>query len=162
MPVKNGQTVTLEGVRLIFRNFSGEERRYNAKGNREFAVVLPDMDTYRAMEADGWNVKLRKESDEYVDEGDVPEETPYLSVKCGYGQGRPPQVVVITQRGRSNWGEEKVAMLDSAEIVDCDLIVSAYNWSSPTGSGVSAYLKSLYVTIVEDELALKYAELPEQ
>ena len=40
MPKDN--TVLMEGVRIIFRNFSGKEGQYNREGDRNFAVLLDE------------------------------------------------------------------------------------------------------------------------
>lgn len=39
MPQDN--TILLEDVRIIFRNFAGREGMYNREGDRNFAVLLP-------------------------------------------------------------------------------------------------------------------------
>ena len=36
----NDNTVLMEGVRIIFRNFAGKEGQYNREGDRNFAVLL--------------------------------------------------------------------------------------------------------------------------
>ena len=55
MPQKDN-TVLMEGVRIIFRNFAGKEGQYNREGDRNFAVLL-DEPTAAAMAEDNWNVK---------------------------------------------------------------------------------------------------------
>jgi|SRR5690606_36239568 len=145
--------VVMEGVRIIFRNFEGKEDQYNRKGDRNFTVVL-DQATAEAMAADGWNIKRR----EPREEGDDPLFT--LQVAVSY-KARPPRVVMITSRGRTNLGEDTVETLDWADIENVDLIVSPYEWTVNGKTGIKAYLQSLYVTIQEDELERKYADVPE-
>jgi len=157
MPAEN--TVLMEGVRIIFRNFEGKEGRYNKKGNRNFGVILPNNEVAEAMAQDDWNVKwLQPREDD--DEGT--EETPWLPVEVAYDRGRPPRIVLITSRGRTNLGEHEVEMLDWADIVNVDLIVRPYNWEVNNKGGVKAYLQSMYITIEEDELEKKYAEMDQQ
>lgn len=146
-------TVLMEGVQIIFRNFAGKEGQYNREGDRNFAVILDDK-TAKMMERDGWNVKYLKPRDN--DEDGEPK--PYLQVSVGY-KGRPPRVVMVTSRGRSDLGENEVEMLDWVDILNVDLIVRPYEWTVNGKSGITAYLKSIFVTIQEDELEAKYSEL---
>jgi hypothetical protein len=153
---KQDNTVLMEGVRIIFRNFAGKEGQYNREGDRNFAVLL-DEATAQAMAEDGWNVKVLKPRED-TDEGEELVPQPYLPVTVNF-KGRPPRVVVITSRGRSNLDEDQVEMLDWADIVNVDLIVNPYHWGPINGkSGIKAYLQSMYVTIEEDALEQKYAE----
>lgn len=151
--VPNGQTETFENARIIFRNFSGAETEYNPLGSRNFSLVL-EPETAEKMAADGWNVKMRPGREE----GD--EMLCHLPVAVGY-KIRPPRVVLITSRGRTNLGEEDLDILDWADIINVDMIIRASHWSKGGNSGVKAYLQSLYITIREDELELKYADTPE-
>lgn len=146
-------TVTMEGVRIIFRNFAGKEGMYNREGDRNFAVLLDDA-VAEAMAKDGWNIKWLKARDE----GD--DEQAYLSVSVNF-KGRPPRIVMITSRGRTNLGEDEVDVLDWADIMNVDLIVRPYEWAVNGKTGIKAYLQSIFVTIQEDELELKYADLDE-
>lgn len=143
----------LEDVRIIFRNFAGAEGQYNRKGDRNFSVVLPE-DIAEQMKEDGWNIKYLKPRDE----DDAPQA--YIQVSVSY-KARPPRVVMITSRGRNNIGEDMLEILDWANIEKVDLILNPYQWEVNGKTGVKAYLKSIYVTIEEDELERKYSELPE-
>jgi len=149
----NDNTVVMEGVRIIFRNFAGKEGQYNREGDRNFAVLLDDK-IADVMGQDGWNVKmLRPRSDE---EGE--EEQAYLPISVNF-KGRPPRIVLITSRGRTNLDESQVEMLDWVDIINVDLIVRPYEWTVNDKSGIKAYLQSIYVTIEEDPLELKYSQL---
>ncbi len=147
----NDNSVVMEGVRIIFRNFAGKEGKYNREGDRNFGVLLDD-DVAEAMAKDGWNVKWLKPRDE--DE----KEQAYLTVAVNF-KGRPPRVVMVTSRGRTPLGEEDVEVLDWADISNVDMIVRPYEWAVNGKTGIKAYLKSIFVTINEDELELKYADV---
>lgn len=146
-------TVIMEGVRIIFRNFAGKEGQYNREGDRNFAVLL-DEKTAEMMDQDGWNVKVLKPRDD--DEEAAPQ--PYLPVAVNF-RGRPPRIVMITSRNRTNLDESQVETLDWVDILNVDLIVRPYEWTVNGKSGIKAYLQSMYITIEEDPLEAKYSEL---
>lgn len=147
--------VVMEGVRLIFRNFRGEGGPYNQEGARNFGVILPD-DIAEAMAADGWNVKYLQPRDEEE------EQTPWLAVKVRYDVGRPPKIMLITDRGKTALTENTVDTLDWADITNVDLIVRPFPYDIGGRQGIAAYVQSMYVTIEEDALEKKYAELDSQ
>jgi hypothetical protein len=91
MPQDN--TVLMEGVKIIFRNFAGKEGQYNREGDRNFAVLLDDT-VASALAEDGWNVKWLKPREE--DEAEEPTQA-YLQVSVNF-KGRPPRVVLITSQ----------------------------------------------------------------
>jgi len=150
--------VLMEGVRIIFRNFAGKEGQYNREGDRNFGVILSE-DIAQKMAEDGWNVKWLKPREEEEEDA---AETPWLPVSVKYDAGRPPRVVQITSRGRTNLDEEDVERLDWVDITNVDMIVRPYEWSVNGKTGIKAYLQSIYVTIEEDELEKKYAEMEGQ
>jgi hypothetical protein len=150
------RSVVMENVKIIFLNFAGKEGMYNREGDRSFCVLL-DHETAQAMADDGWNVKMTRDR---TDDGGDPGE-PYLPVAVNFGKGRPPKVVMVTSRGRTTLHEGEVELLDWAEIKHVDLIVNPYTWDVNGKSGVKAYLKSIFVTVEEDELDLKYADVPD-
>lgn len=143
--------ITMEDVRIIYRNFAGREGRYNKKGERSFSVVLP-FDVAEDLAKQGLNVKFPPESDDR-------ELLPHLSVKLNFEGRVPPNIVQITSRGRTTLDEDTCAILDYADIKHVDLIVNPWQWEVNGNTGIAAYLKSIYVTIEEDELELKYADI---
>src|SRR3954470_20938807 len=149
--------VVMEGMRIIFRNFEGKEGQYNREGDRNFGVILPP-DIAEAMLADGWNVKFLKPREE----DEEAEETPWLQVSVNFDKGRPPKIMLVTSRGRTALDAQSVEMLDWADIVNVDLVVRPYTWEVSGRTGIKAYLQSMYVTIEEDELERKYAEMDAQ
>lgn len=150
----NLQPVVLEDVRIMFRNFSGKEGQYNRAGDRNFVVFLSNQ-LAKQMADDGWNVKHLKPREE----GDEPQAT--LQVRVNFDSGRPPRVVMVTSRGKTPLGVDEVSILDWAEIEKVDLIIRPYEWDVNGKRGIKAYLQSIFVTIVEDDLERKYVDVPD-
>lgn len=150
-------TVVMEGVKIVFRNFSGKEGQYNREGDRNFAVLL-DPEAANALAEDGWNVKWLKPRED-AEEGET--DQAYIQVSVNF-KGRPPRIVQITSRGRTNLDESSIEILDWVDIQNVDLIVRPYEWNVNGKTGIKAYLQSIYVTIEEDELEKKYADLDAQ
>lgn len=145
----NAMTVMIEEAQIIFRNFEGKEGQYNRKGDRNFSAILDDK-TAQTMLEDGWNVKYL----EARDEGDNP--VPYIPVAVNF-ENRPPRITLIASDKRTNITEDMVDILDGVDIAKCDFVIRAYNWEVNGKTGVKAYLKTMFVTIEEDELEKKYA-----
>jgi len=146
-------TILIENANTLFHNFAGKEGMYNREGDRNFCVLL-DEDLAKELDKDGWNVKALRSREE----GDP--ERPYLQVSVSF-RNRPPKVVMITSKGRTDLGEGEIELLDWVEISQIDLIIRPYTWEVGGKGGIKAYLKSLFVTIEEDALDLKYADVPE-
>lgn len=147
--------VLMEDVRIVFRNFEGKEGPYNKAGDRNFAVLLDD-NVAQMMAEDGWNVKWLKprEDEEAKDE---PEQA-YLPVSIRYDVF-PPNVVLVTSGNRTTLDESTIEMLDFADITKVDIIVRPHSWQVNNKTGIKAYVKTMFVTIEEDELVRKYREM---
>jgi hypothetical protein len=145
--------VSLENVRIGFRNFEGREGMYNKKGERSFAVFL-DRQTADELHAEGWNIKYPKDDGRGVDP-DADTRDPYLQVSVGF-DFYPANVFLISNGTPTKLSEDEVLMLDWAEIENVDLVLRPYEWSVNRNSGIKAYLKSGYFTIVADRFAEKY------
>jgi len=151
------KNITIENARIGFRNFKGVAGTYNAEGNRNFCVFL-DFELAQELERDGWNVKWLKPREE-----GEPEQG-YIQVSVRFGK-IPPKVVLISSHSKTVLDESTIGALDWAEIKKVDVIIRPYNWVLQEGtknekSGVKAYVKSLYVTIAEDEFEGKYLDIP--
>lgn len=148
------EEVTMQGVQIRMRNFAGKEGQYNAKGQRNFLVLLND-DVAEQMLADGWNVKYLKPKEE----DDRPQ--PFLKVKVNFDSEPMPRLMMVTSRGKTRLGPDEVTALDWAEITNVDLVIRPYRWDVQGKQGVTAYLSSGFFTVQEDELDLKYADIPD-
>lgn len=154
--------LTIENARLLFRNFSGRESKYNRPGQRNFCVYIDDEEYAQQLIDEGWNVRVRPPRED----GEAPRY--YIQVAVSF-ENIPPTIYMITKRKKTRLDEESVAALDFAEIRNVDLTIRPYNWVIQEGtknekSGVKAYLRSMYVMIDEDEFAEKYAgdEYPQE
>ena len=149
--------ITIEDARLIYKNFQGKPSMYNAEGNRNFGVLLTDELAERLI-ADGWRVKYLNPKE------DDPEQyrQPWLPVKIKFGM-YPPIAKIINDKGQKSLDEETIGMLDWTPARTVDLVIRPYNYPEQPGrpAGVSAYMKAIYYTVLEDPIAKKYEDIPD-
>lgn len=145
--------LVLEGVRLIYRNFEGRKDKFNKEGDRNFGVVIPQEEADKLVE-EGWLVKCRPPREE----GDPVLCFLQVSLRFDFF---PPRIYMVTSRGKTAMDEETCKLLDEADIENVDIVIRPYNWSVDGEVGTKAYLKSIWVTVQETELDLKYADVPD-
>ena len=146
--------VSLEDVRIGFRNFEGREGPYNKSGERSFAIFFTDHNVARELEREGWNIKWPREREDVVDPDENPRD-PHLTVSVGF-DNFPANVYLISNGVPNKIYEEEVGTLDWAELEQVDVVIRPYTWSVRGQTGIKAYLKAGYFTIVTDEFAKKY------
>ena len=170
--------IRIEHAVITFRNFSGSRKMYNDEGDRNFCVYLdgydrrgnefedPEMipqykygsdwlgpnELIPALEKDGWIVKWSKASED----GNYPAR-PYMKVKVKYSEEYPsynPKVYLTkNDGGLTPIDESTINLLDTVWIGNADIIIRPYNYEERNGienGKVSARLKTLYITPVED------------
>ena len=145
------EPLSIENAHIIYRNFSGRETSFNREGDRNFCVIIDDPDEAQKLNNEGWNVRLRRPREE------DDESFYYIPVKVSYAN-IPPNVYLVVRKKKTRLDEETIGQLDTADIVNVDLSLRPYQWEVNGKTGIKAYLKTMYVTIEEDEFEGKYAE----
>ena len=149
MAKSNLDNLVIENAKIIYRNFKGEESKYNRGGDRNFCVIIEDEDYAKQLIDDGWNVKLK------VPQDDSRDPFYYIKVTVSY-RYYAPSVYLVTKRKKVLLDEESIGILDNADIINVDLAIRPSSWDVNGKTGVKAYLKTMYITIEEDEFAHKY------
>lgn len=147
------ENIVIENARIGFKNFVGAAGKFNAAGDRNFCVFLDPGEGERLQE-DGWNIRwlTPKNDDDLL--------IPYLQVKVKYGK-IPPKIYLVTRKSKTLVDEETIQILDWAEIKNIDIIIRPFNWEVNGKTGVKAYVKSMYVTLQEDDFTEKYQDIPD-
>lgn len=150
-------------ARLCFKNFKGEEGKYNRAGDRSFAIVVETEEQYDALKADlnkydiGWNVQ-KKESKEAGGDPFM-----YLKVKLKFNDNGPG-VYLIAGNSRTKLNEHSVGILDDINILDVCVDVRPYD-SEISGSPFrAAYVHAIQIVQDVDRFEAEFAaeEFPEE
>lgn len=150
--VKNNiENIKIENARIVFRNLSGKPDKFNPQGGkRSFSVVIEDPEFANELKREGWNIKQFNPSPDSDEEP-----AHFISVKVSYNN-IPPHIYLCTSKNKTLLNEDTVGQLDYAEISNVDIVITPYQYEMSGRSGISAYVKTMYVTVVEDEFASKY------
>lgn len=146
--------IVIRDAHVIFMKLSNTPNQFG-KTDRTFNVVLDDEDFAEHLTDLGWPVKIKNPKN--------PDYEPYkyLSCKMKFHADSPkvrydPNVVVIDGRSKTKMTAQTVGLLDNERIKKIDLVLTPYQWENTNGSGVSVYVKSMYVTLDADPLAAEY------
>jgi len=151
--IRVNDEVTFRDIPIMWRNFQGEERMFNAAGKRNFAIPL-EADVALELWEKGWNVKEKVQEDGT--------HLFHLPVTVKMDGQRPPRMFLITmsQMKRVQLNEDTVILADWAEFDRVDVTLRPFNWDIQGKKGVSAYLKEFMGTLHESPLELEYAHIP--
>lgn len=141
----------IDDARIIYRNFSGAPSKFNREGDRNFAIVIPDIESKDALVSEGWNVKVKPPREE----GDTP--FMYLPVKIKFND-RGPSVYLATGKKMTRLDENTISCLDDVDILSVDLDIRPYDWDINGKTGRTAYLQSIKVTQEIDRFASRFEE----
>lgn len=148
------EILSLDHVRIVWRNFTGEAKKYNAAGDRNFHVVIDDVDLAHELLAKGWNIKIVPPSED----GD--DWFCHMEVKVKFQPQYPGLDPKIYLQSGKNFGlltADSVGAIDHMEILNVDMDIRPYNWSLPSGdSGVTAYVQGMCVTQKIDRFEANY------
>jgi hypothetical protein len=144
--------LVVENAKIIFRNFSGKSDKYNPQGFKTFCLLLED-DAAEMLQRDGWNIRWLPPREE----GDS--EQAFTNIRVNYDGYRKPKVVTLTSFGKTYLDQDTINMLDWAEIEKIDLVINPSYWEVGDKSGLKGYLKSMYVTLIEDPFESKYRDV---
>lgn len=161
----------IDNARIVFKNFRGEDRKFNKEGDRNFALLITggtidDGTDVREVTGEemadalmsdvnrlgaGWNVKIKAPR--------VEGESPfiYLPVKVKFNE-HGPQVYVESGNSHRRLSEETVALLDDIDIATVNLDIRPYDDEINGNPFRAAYLQSMKVVQNIDRFAAEYAE----
>jgi len=154
--IQVGDIVTIQGAKILWPNFRGAKDQFNSEGDRNFNIHLTKQQTDE-LTADGWNVKCKAPRPD--DEEQVERCT--LKITVNMEGPKPPKIIGVgaNTRKRNEYTKETVELVDAVEMRTCDISFVPYFWEVGDSIGVSAYLRTMYFELVEDELDEKWAEL---
>jgi len=147
--------VELEDIKIkwAFSHFDGREDTFNALGDHNFQVILPD-DIAERLREEGWNVRTM---DGY-EEGDPPEHL--LKVKISY-KYEPPKIYLIKGDRKLRADERDLADIRRDTCEQIDVIITPSRWVAGGNSGITAFTKELYAKVMESRFSAKYAVFEE-
>jgi hypothetical protein len=156
-PRANSRILQIDDARIIRRNFAGRQEMYNAEGERNFLLVIPEQDIADALINDlnefgvGWNVMIK----DAREEGEPP--FMFLTVKVKFN-AKGPNIYLISGNKRVELDENTIDILDDIDIQHVNLDIRAYDGEGRFGPFRSAYLHSMEVYQEVDRFAARYAE----
>ena len=163
---KKPNNIIVRNAEMDYLNFRGIGGQYNSEGNRNFCLVLDDLDLVNKMIEDGWNMKPYKPS---IDEETGEASKYYTQINVMYGSDfyDDPEIIYVSDGGRKQVTITE-DLLDGETSPDklyfdrVDLTIRIRERrDKKTGEflGRKGYLQRMYAWIYEDELKREYDNL---
>jgi hypothetical protein len=144
----------IDGAQLVrsYRNFAGVGNKFNREGDRNFSILIEDIETADALRSIGYNVKIKPPREE----GDTP--FMHLPVKVKFN-GRGPKAYLYAGGEKAvELDEESIACLDDIDILSADVDIRPFDWEVNGKTGRTAYLQAIHVVQEIDRFAALYAD----
>lgn len=148
-------------VKWSFSNFAGQADAFNAAGDHNFTVILPE-ETALKLREEGWAIK------EYEgrEEGEPTEYT--LKIKIGL-QNEPPKMYLIKVDPFDDTKKRKIRIENGRDLADIqrstteriDVIFTPYRWVKGDRTGITAYVKELYAVVKVSRIGSMYEDYEE-
>ena len=159
--VKNEVFEGLTNKDILFPNFKGvPDPPYNSRGDQIFNIRL-DPERAEDLDQKGWHVKTWVSSDE--------DTVYFLPVRINFDGPRPPKCYQmggellsdgsVNIKNKTKLDKEMVKEWQETEFYNLDIIVSPSLWEMNGKTGIKAYAKAMYATVVLDPLQIKYANV---
>lgn len=143
-------------IKWAWSHFDGRKDTFNDEGDYNFTIILPEEQAKELLTIpDGWAIKYH----EPREEGDPGEYT--LKAKISY-RFEAPAIYILKGNRRFRATEEDLGDIKRATCEQIDVILSPSRWVRPNGeTGVTAYVREMYVKIRESRFANKYSDYEE-
>lgn len=148
----NGRYFYVSNASLIFKNFKGEAKKFNAKGNRNFHIQLTK-ELADGLLSDFSDLNIKFPEDD-LDES----YNPHIVVKIATNN-KIPEVYKIIGDKSIQLTERTLGTLDNDKFDNVDLVLRPYHWEINDKTGTSLYLQKGYFTVEEDIFSKKYSRI---
>lgn len=141
----------IDGARICYRNFAGKAGEYNAEGDRNFSLIIPNQDMAQKLIVDGWKLVIKESND--------PDATPFIHmpVKVRFGKnGNGIPAYLISGGSRIRLDEDTIGRLDRIQIESVDMDIRPWDWQKGNRSGRAAYLHAIRVYQKIDRFTAEY------
>lgn len=135
--------VEIDDARICRRHFGGhEDDRYNAEGDYNFTLIIPNEEMAEALMERGYNVQIKPAANEYED--------PWITLKVKiYPNKKTGQIdfdAILKSGGNIQTLDiETLETLDRISIAKVDLDIRPSDWTYGKKSGRTAVLDGIWV-----------------
>ena len=154
--------VEIDDARICRRHFGGhDDGQYNAEGDHNFTLIIPDEKTADLLIERGYNVNIKPPRDEF--------ESPFITMKVKiYPNKKTGDIdfdAIVKSRGNiQQLNIDTLEMLDRIDMAKIDFDIRPYDWEYGKRRGRTAILDGIWVeqNVNRFQRRLAEAEYPEE